>query len=119
MIFLLGGCMNTSGKRVSVYPGLFPRVDGSTVTIPLSVAVRAVLTNQTIEEVKPYVLHTKTHQAYVNLVNKTVDLIYVTSPSKEELANAASAKMELEIIPIVSEAFVFLTNKDNLVDSLT
>jgi len=119
MIFLLGGCMNTSGKRVSFYPGLYPRVDGSTVTIPLSEAVRAVLTNQTIEEVKPYVLHTKTHQAYVNLINKTVDLIYVTSPSKEELANAASAKMELEIIPIVSEAFVFLTNKDNPVDSLT
>lgn len=119
MIFLLGGCMTNSGKRVSFFPSLYPKVDGSTVTIPLSEAVRAVLTNQTIEEVKPYVLHTKTHQAYVNLINKSVDLIYVTSPSKEELALAVTSKVELEIIPIVSEAFVFLTNKDNPIDSLT
>jgi phosphate transport system substrate-binding protein len=111
--------MISSGKHVSFYPDLYPKVDGSTVTIPLSEAIRAVLTNQTIEEVKPYVLHTKTHSAYVNLINKSVDLIYVTSPSKEELALAASVKVELEVIPIVSEAFVFLTNKENPVDSLT
>ncbi|KAF0227642.1 MAG: phosphate ABC transporter substrate-binding [Erysipelotrichaceae bacterium] len=119
LAFLLGGCSINQTRRYFIDPKYYLNVDGSTVTIPLAEAVRAAITRQTIEEVRPYVLHTKTHQAYVNLINKKVDLIFVTSPSAEELDLAKKAKVELEIIPIVSEAFVFLTNKDNPIDSLT
>lgn len=97
----------------------YPSVDGSTVTIPLSEAVAATLTNQTIEEVRPYILHNKTHQAYLNLIDKKVDLIFVTGPSVEELELAKEAGVELEIIPIVSEGFVFLTHADNPVKNIT
>jgi len=97
----------------------YPKVDGSTVTIPLSEAVAAELTGQSIEAVRPYILHNKTHQAYVNLIEKKADLIFVTSPSKEEQDIAAARDVTLEVIPIVSEAFVFLTHVDNPVDSLT
>ncbi|WP_051569389.1 PstS family phosphate ABC transporter substrate-binding protein [Alkaliphilus transvaalensis] len=97
----------------------YPKVDGSTVTIPLSEAVAAKLTGLTLEEVRPYILHNKTHEAYLNLINKKADIIFVTSPSEEELALARDKEVELEVIPIVSEAFVFLTHGDNPIKGLT
>jgi phosphate transport system substrate-binding protein len=97
----------------------YPRIDGSTVTIPLSEAICAKLTGQTVEQVRPYILHTKTHSAYINLIEKKTDLIFVTYPSADELKYAQDSGVELEIVPIVSEAFVFLTHKNNPVESLT
>lgn len=97
----------------------YPKVDGSTVTIPLSEALAARMMNMTVEGVRPYILHNKTHQAYVNLIEKKADLIFVTAPSEEEKALAAAAGVELEVIPVVSEAFVFLVHADNPVAGLT
>lgn len=97
----------------------YPRIDGSTVTIPLSENLAAKLTDLTVEGVRPYILHNKTHSAYVNLIENKADLIFVTSPSTEELALASAANIELEVIPIVSEAFVFLTHADHEVTNLS
>ena len=100
-------------------PEAYPRVDGSTVTIPLSEAVASAVLHLPLEEARQYVLHNKTHQAYLNLVDGTADIIFVTSPSEEELAYAAEKGVELTVTPVVSEGFVFLVNKANPVDSLT
>lgn len=116
LVMLLSGC---TPKPPEFTMETYPRVDGSTVTIPLSEAVTAKLTKQTVDEVRPYILHNKTHQAYVNLIEGSKDLIFVTSPSEEELNLAAEKYVELEVIPIVSEAFVFLTHKDNPVKGLS
>ena len=121
---LLFGCQSNSPKVEESAPApiftleSYPKVDGSTVTIPLSEAIAARLTGSTLEEVRPYILHNKTHQAYVNLIRGNADLIFVTSPSEEELALAAEYGVSLEVIPIVSEAFVFLTHRDNPVKGL-
>lgn len=112
---LVCGCSNDLSFTLATYP----KVDGSTVTIPLSEAIAARLMVMPIEEVRPHILHNKTHQAYVNLVNKDADIIFVTSPSEEELALAEAEGVELEVIPIVSEAFVFLTHADNPVQGLS
>jgi phosphate transport system substrate-binding protein len=61
----------------------------------------------------------KTHPAYLNLIDKKTDLIFVTSPSAEELKLAQDKGIVMEVVPIVSEAFVFLVNADNPVDNLT
>ena len=113
---LMAGCQK---EPLKLTMDEYPSVDGSTVTIPLSEAVAATLTNQTIEEVRTYILHNKTHQAYLNLIDKKVDLIFVTGPSAEELQLAENAGVELEIIPIVSEGFVFLTHADNPVQNIS
>lgn len=97
----------------------YPKVDGSTVTIPLSEALAAQLTGLTIEEVRPIIHHSKTHEAYLNLINREVDLIFVTYPSVDELKYAQDRLIELEIVPVVSEAFIFMTHKDNPINSLT
>ena len=113
---VLSGCEK---KAPQFTMDTYPKVDGSTVTIPLSEAVAATLTRSTLEAVRPYILHNKTHQAYLNLIDKQTDLIFVTGPSEEELALAKEAGVEFEVIPIVSEAFVFLTHIDNPIKGLT
>lgn len=116
-ILLLSSCQAKTPPEFTL--DNYPTIDGSTVTIPLSEAIAAQLTGSTLEQVKPIIQHNKTHQAYVNLINGDADLIFVTYPSLEEQTLAQENDVELEIIPIVSEAFVFLTHIDNPVDSLT
>ncbi|HBT18819.1 MAG TPA: hypothetical protein DEA52_02040 [Clostridiaceae bacterium] len=120
MFTMVTGC--TKGKEsipLSFTPDTYPIIDGSTVTIPLSEHLASSLLQLPLEEARQYVLHNKTHEAYVNLLDKKADLIFVTSPSEEELSLASAANITLEVIPIVSEAFVFLTGADNPVEELT
>jgi len=97
----------------------YPVVDGSTATIPLSEQFAAAVMGMDIEEARQYIQHNKTHAAYENLIRGDADIIFVTSPSEEELALAESSGVELEVVPVVSEGFVFLVSKDNPVDGLT
>lgn len=113
---LFAGCQDSELKFTIEN---YPKVDGSTVTIPLSEAIASELTDLSLEEIRPYIKHNKTHEAYVNLINGKADIIFVTSPSEKELALAEEKGVELEIVPIVSEAFVFLTHADNPVKGLT
>lgn len=63
--------------------------------------------------------YTNTDQAYTKLINGEVDLIVVTEPSKEELERAKDAGVELDVVPVVNEGFVFYTHKDHAIDNLT
>ena len=95
----------------------YPRIDGSTATLPLAKAFKSNFTGTELENVE--VKHSKTHNAYVNLINGDTDLILVTYPSEDEQKLAKDKGVELEIVPIVKEAFVFFVNKENSVESLT
>ncbi len=57
--------------------------------------------------------------AYKALVDGSVDLALLVAPSEEQLAYAEANGVELTFVPIGREAFVFLVNKNNPVDSLT
>jgi len=94
----------------------YPKIDGSTATLPLAEAFKAKFTETDIKDIE--VEHTKTHNAYVNLINGNVDLILVTYPSEDEVNLAKEQGIEFEIVPIVKEAFVFFVNKDNPVENL-
>ena len=95
----------------------YPKIDGSTATLPLAEAFKANFTGTDIKDVD--VTHSKTHNEYVNLINGKSDLILVTYPSEDEKKLAKEKNVELEIVPIVKEAFVFMVNKENPVDNLT
>ncbi|MDF2889739.1 MAG: hypothetical protein K0R80_106 [Clostridia bacterium] len=97
----------------------YPRVDGSTATIPLSENIAGKLLSMTPEESKQFIKHNTTHNAYVNLIEGKADIIFVTEPSIEELDLAKKAGIELEVVPVVKEAFVFLVNKENPVDTIS
>lgn len=96
-----------------------PRIDGSTATIPLSEGLAQRLLGMNQEKASTYVVHNKTHQAYVNLLEGQCDIIFVTPPSEYELSLQEEYAQELEIIPVVNDAFVFLVNQNNPVESLT
>ena len=53
------------------------------------------------------------------MINDEVDLILVTQPSEDELKLAAEKGVELEVIKVVNEAFVFFINSNNSVKDLT
>jgi phosphate transport system substrate-binding protein len=97
----------------------YPRIDGSTATIPLSESIASSILGMSKEEAAEFVKHRKTHAAYENLINGKADIIFVTEPSEEELRMARESKVELEIIPVVKEGFVFLVNTKNPINSLT
>ncbi len=60
-----------------------------------------------------------TRGAYQAVVDGTVDIAVCAKPSEEQLAYAEEKGVSLEMVPIGSEAFVFLVNAKNPVDSLT
>ncbi len=52
------------------------------------------------------------------MVDGSVDLFFTAHPSGEQLESAAEKGVELEIVPVGLEAFVFFVNTSNPVDSL-
>lgn len=95
----------------------YPKVDASLATQPLT---NAFIKNFTGEDVDIDELdYTNTHPGYIRLVDGEVDLIVVTEPSEEEMAYAKQKGVELEVVPVVREGFVFYVNGDNPVNNLT
>lgn len=61
-----------------------------------------------------------THGAYMSLIKKQSDLILVArEPSNDELDTLTAEDVALSIIPIAFDAFIFITNLNNPVKSLT
>lgn len=90
------------------------KIDASLATQPLTDAYIKGLDNFNIKAD-----YSNTDPAYTKLINKKVDLIVVTEPSKEEMQRAKDAGVELNVTPVVNEGFVFYTNKKNSVNNLT
>lgn len=106
-------------KNLQIAPEDYPVVDGSTATIPLSEGFAASVMQTTVEEARQYILHNTTHDAYINLVDGKADIIFVTSPSQEELDYAGEQGVTLQLVPIVNEGFIFLTAAENPVNDLS
>lgn len=95
----------------------YPKVDASLATQPLTNAFIKNFTNQNIDTSK--LNYTNTHPGYIKLINGEVDLLVVTEPSEEELALAKEKNVELEVIPVVKEGFVFYINGENRINNLS
>lgn len=135
----------------TIVPGLseiardYPRVDGSTSTLPLQRVIACYIlgvpcawgeweffgTERSIApdpeaDVPPDLAeriynmwHNGTHGSYVNLIENNTDLILVArSPSQDELDAARDRGVTLDARPVALDAFVFLLHVDNLVDNL-
>jgi phosphate transport system substrate-binding protein len=60
-----------------------------------------------------------THDSYMNLIARDVEIVLVArAPSEEELQAASNAGVALDVRPIALDAFVFLVHVDNPVESL-
>jgi phosphate transport system substrate-binding protein len=126
--------------------GAYLRVDGSTSTLPLQqlIACRLLevecvwqegdlftttwhvvpaLDQEASEQVLVslyQIWHSGTHTAYENLIHKETDFILVArKPSQDELDEARRSGVELQVVPVAHDAFVFITHTDNPVSGLT
>ena len=95
----------------------FPKLESSIAALPLAEEFKAYFTGIDISEIQ--VEHSKTDNVCRNLINRNADLILVTELPEEERKLAKYRDIELEIVPIAKEAFVFLVNKNNPVENLT
>ncbi len=127
-------------------PGSYLRVDGSTSTLPLQqlIACRLLevkcvwqegdlftttwhvvpaLDQEAPEQVLAAIYqiwHSGTHSAYENLIHEETDFILVArKPSPDELEEAKRAGIELQVVPVARDAFVFITHAENPVRGLT
>lgn len=123
LLMVLSAMILSSCTTVYTKPGFtkdsYPHVDGSTATIPLSENLASDLLSMPPEEAKKFIKHNTTHNAYENLIAGKADIIFVTEPSEEEMSMADSKGIELEVVPVVKEAFVFLVNKNNPVTNIS
>ncbi len=98
---------------------LWDRIDGSTATIPLTEGILKHWLELSDEQASQRVSHSKTYNAFVKLIDGDADLIFVTSPQEEWLDTGRQQGVEVEVIPVVKDALVFLANTKNGVDTLT
>lgn len=134
----------TTKPDLSVIARDYPKVDGSTSTIPLHRVVACKAFGMQCSWQKPpfsertiapdpkfngsaeanklikVTQHNGTNPAYLNLIDGKTDLILVArAPSEDELKAAREKRVELDVRPFALDAFVFLANVQNPVDGLT
>lgn len=95
----------------------YPKVDGSTATLPLSYALAERMLGVT--NAQDFISHTKTTNSYKRLINKEVDMLITGTPVQSILNMAQEAGVEFEVYNLAKEGFVFLLNADNPIDNLT
>ena len=135
----LAGSWEDAGGPVDYYSvdwGSYPSLDGSTVCVPLAAECARQHLGMADDDIPGFVCFSTTHYAYENLIGRMsvypwitsrnaamaerpVDLLLVTQPSDDELALAKEQGVMLITEPVCRDAFVFITHKDNPVDSLT
>jgi len=96
----------------------FPRVDGSTATIPLFLGYIQALTGCSAQEAETLAAFTTTDPSYYALRDGNADLLLVYAPSQ-----ATDAELDvwntMNVQEIGLDALVFIVNEDNPIDSLT
>lgn len=118
--------------------GNYPSIDGSTVCVPMAMELARQHLDLPESDLAGFVAFSTTHYAYERLIGREpnptvtlvsrnamldathpVDLFLGTEPSDEEWAMAKDAGVELVLVPVCYDAFVFLVNGENPVEGLT
>lgn len=109
-------------KQASLkFAGKLPKIDCATAFYPIAAAfVEATYHEGNYDLGKQNILtRTTSRQAFNRLINGDVDILFAFAPSDKQIEYAKSKGVELKLTPIGKEAFVFLTNEFNPVQSLT
>ncbi|MBO4879491.1 MAG: substrate-binding domain-containing protein [Clostridia bacterium] len=96
----------------------YPKVDGSTANIPMAMGLVQLVTGCTEDEATGTIDFSTTDYAYDALNEGRADMLLVyeaSKPTKEKL----HPENRFDMRPIGLDALVFITNKDNPVESLT
>lgn len=111
--------MSKTASKYGITDENYPRIDGSTSTLPL---VELIYDKMYIEEgkINKYPKKaSKTYPSYMKLIEGEVDMILVPSASEDVLNIAKEKDVELEFIPIIAEALIFITADENTAKDIT
>lgn len=97
----------------------FPRMNGSTSTVPLGEAILSELLGISREEAAQRVSFERTTQAYYSLIDGYSDILIVGEGEAEVLDYKEEKGFDWLRTPFSTEAFVFVVNENNPVDSIT
>jgi len=106
-------------KPLALSENEFPRMNGSTATIPLGEAIASVIMGKDRPDCEQYVQFTGTSDAYVQLVDGNTDFLVVYEPSETTKEYIKKSGVDLESVSIGRDALVFLVNTQNPVNGLT
>ena len=95
----------------------YPKIDGSTVTLPLAEAFQSNFTKTDIYDIE--IKYVDSYKSYENLIKGEADLLIVGYPTQEEVKLVNQNNLNLDIFPIAKDGFVFFVNKENPIDNLT
>lgn len=103
-----------------------PQMDGATALYPIySAYVETLYPKESVKyDGKDFLKESKiqktgTTVAYQKVIDGETDIIFCAKPSNKQLEYAESKNVELELVPIGKEAFVFIVNKNNKVNNLS
>ena len=118
--------------------GTYPSMDGSTVCVPMAMELARQWLGLPEEDMNGFVNFSTTPYAYDRLIEgkpnplstvksqgimmddaHPIDLVLATYPNADERQAAADAGVELVYVPFCCDAFIFMVNDQNPVDSLT
>ena len=95
----------------------YPKVETVAETLPLAEAFQSNFTKTNIADID--IKHSQSYNSYENLISGKTDLILVKYPSADEIKLVKDNNLDLDIFPIVKDAFVFFVNTENPIDNLT
>lgn len=103
-----------------------PKIDGATALYPIySAYVETLYPKESLKYDgenfggDSKIQKTGTTTAYKKLIDGENDIIFCAGPSKKQLEYAESKNVQLELVPIGKEAFVFIVNKNNKINNLS
>ena len=96
-----------------------PRFDGSTSTAPLAEALIAELCRISRADAAGLVHFNKTTTAYENLLKGAADILIIGEANDDILKEKEERGFEWLKEPFATDAFVFIVNENNPVDSIT
>ena len=106
--------------------GDIPVIDGAAALLPVYAGFvesiypeDAVIYNGEDYDHSSAMHYTNTRGAFKDIVDGNADIIICAQPSDAQLAYAAENGVELEMVPIGTDAFVFIVNSSNPVSDIT
>lgn len=111
---------------LSLSEAALPRLDGATALFPVYSAVAEAVYPDTTRYVQPdnadadsLITCTKTDRAYDRLIDGEADIIFAAEPFGKQLQAAKEKGVEFELTPFGREAFVFIVNSNNPLESIS
>lgn len=96
-----------------------PKLDGARALYPLYSAFAQAVYPQRTYNFDSEVGYHNTITAYERLINRSVDMIFVVSPSQTQLQQAQDQHVEIDFTAIGKDGFVFFVNANNPINNLT